>query len=175
MISANLTPIPQNSIKKTTVWHKSFFTSLTIFLIKCDLYQFFTYGTQTQSSQFAYFHHLPMISGNLTPIPQNIITKTAVCHKTFFHISHNFVNKMRLLPIFHIQQNCTSFFFTYPLVQMVIIVKLTLIPQNNFTEAILWHKKFFHIIGSVVTWPRQAFVYFDLGTKHCIFIDLLNL
>ena len=86
-----------------------------------------------------------MISGKLTPIPLSSITETTVWHKKFFHISQNFVNKMRLVPIFHIQQNCTSVFFTYPLAKMVIMVKLTLIPQNNFTEAILWHKKFFHI------------------------------
>ena len=43
-----------------------------------------------------------MISGKLTPIQQNSITKTTVWHKKFSHISHNFVNKMRLVPIFHI-------------------------------------------------------------------------
>ena len=79
-----------------------FLTSLTIFSIKCDLFRFFTYDTHTQYSKVAYFHHLPMISGNLTPIPQNSIPKTTVWHTKFSHISQNFLNKMRLVPISHI-------------------------------------------------------------------------
>ena len=81
---------------------QNFLTSLTIFSIKCDLCRFFTYDTHTQSSKVAYFHHLPMISGNLTPIPQNSIPKTTVWHTKFSHISQNFLNKMRLVPISHI-------------------------------------------------------------------------
>ena len=79
-----------------------FLPSLTIFSIKWDLCRFLTYDIHTQSSKVAYFHHLPMISGNLTPIPQNSITKTTVWLRKFSHISHNFLNKMRLVPIFHI-------------------------------------------------------------------------
>ena len=154
MISGNLTLIPQNSITKTTVWHKkfshishnfvnkmrhvpifhtlhtdpvflvclfssftydfrnshsishkiasqrlqlgtkSFLTSLTVLSIKCDLCRLFTLCTQTQSFLVCLFHHLPVISGTLTPIPQNSMTKTTVWHKKFSHISHNFVNKM---------------------------------------------------------------------------------
>ena len=36
----------------------------------------------------------------LTPIPQNNITNTTVWLKKFFHTSHNFVNKMQLVPVF---------------------------------------------------------------------------
>ena len=66
-----------------------------------------------------------MISGKLTPIPQNNITEAVLWHKKFFHISHNFLNKMRIVPIFDIWQNCTCVFFTYFLVKMVIMAKLT--------------------------------------------------
>ena len=102
MISGNLTPIPQNSITMTTVWHTKFSHISHNFLNKMRLVSILTYDTHTQSSKVAYFHHLPMISGNLTPIPQNSITKTTVWHTKFSHISHNFLNKMRLVLIIFI-------------------------------------------------------------------------
>ena len=103
---------------------KTFLTSLTIFSIKCDFWWFLPYDTHTQSSKVAYFHHLPMISGNLTPIPQNSITKTTVWHTKFSHISHNFLNKMRLVmisPIWH----------TYPVFLVCLFSSFT----NNFWKS----------------------------------------
>ena len=91
MISGSLSPITQNSMKRLHFGTESFLTSLTILSIECDLCRFLTYGTHTQSS---YFHHLPIMSGNRTPIPQNIIRKTTLWHREFSHISHNFVNKI---------------------------------------------------------------------------------
>ena len=60
-----------------------------------------TFRTTFRPSLISLLHHLPMISGNLTLISQNSITKTTVWHKKFSHIPHNFVNKMRLVLIFH--------------------------------------------------------------------------
>ena len=79
---------------------QSFLTSLTIFSIECDLCRFFTYDTHTQSSKVA-FSSFTNDFWKSDPIPQNSITKTTVWHTKFSHISHDFLNKMRLVPIFH--------------------------------------------------------------------------
>ena len=103
MVSGNLTPIPQNSITKTTVWHKKFSRISHNFVNKMRLVSiFYTWHTDPVFLVNASFHYLCMISGSLSPIPQNNMTKTTIWHKKFSHISHNFVNKMRLVPIFHI-------------------------------------------------------------------------
>ena len=99
MISGNVTPIPQNSITKATVWHKKFSHISHSFVNKMPLVPIFhVFHTDPVFLVNAYFHYLPMISGSLSPIPQNSITKTTVWHKKFSHISHNFVNKMQLVP-----------------------------------------------------------------------------
>ena len=103
MVSGNLTPIPQNSATKTTVWHRKFFHSSHNFVNKMRLVPFsHIFHTDSVFLVNASFHYLPMISGSLSPIPQNSITKTTVWHKKFSHISQNLVNKMRLVPIFRI-------------------------------------------------------------------------
>ena len=103
MVSGNLTPIPQNSITKTTVWHKKFSHISHSFLNKMQLVPIsHIFHTDSVFLVNASFHYLPMISGSLSCIPQNSMTKTTVWHKKFSHISHNFANKMRLVPIFHI-------------------------------------------------------------------------
>ena len=64
MVSGNLTPIPQNSITKTTARHKKFSHISHNFVNKMQhVLIFFSYCKQTQSSKFAYFHYLPMIFG----------------------------------------------------------------------------------------------------------------
>ena len=100
MVSGNLTPIPQNSITKTTVWHKKF-SHISHNFVKFALISRI-FHTHPVFLVNAYFHYLCMISGSFSPIPQNSMTKTTVWLKKFSHISHNFVNKMRLVPIFHI-------------------------------------------------------------------------
>ena len=48
--------------------------------------------------------HLPpgkmVIIANLTPMPQNNMTKATA---NIFHIFHSSINKMRVIPIFHMQ------------------------------------------------------------------------
>ena len=101
MFSGNLTLIQQNSITETKIWDKKVFYIFHKFVNNCNLCRFFSYDKKIQSSLIvnAYFHCLPMISGKLTPIPQNSITKATAWNEKFFHISHKFVNKMRLVPI----------------------------------------------------------------------------
>ena len=101
MISGNLTPIPQNSITKTTVGHKKFSHISHSFVNKMRLVPIFHTLHTDPVILVCLFHHLPVISGNLTPIPQNSMTKTTAWHKKFSYIFHNFVNKMRLVLIFH--------------------------------------------------------------------------
>ena len=97
-----------------------------------------------------------MISGNLTPIPQNSIAKATVCHKKFSHISHNFVNKMRLVPIFHkwptdpVFLVCLSTLFT----TLCFLKIWTPIPENRTGKATVWHKKFSHISHNFVNKMR---------------------
>ena len=91
-----------------------------------------------------------MISGKLTPIPQNSITETTVWHKKFFHIPHIFhitvlSNKMRLVPIFTWGKIACVSFFHLPCCKMVIMEKLTPTSQNNRTKATAWHKSFLHL------------------------------
>ena len=132
-MSGNLTPIPQNSITKTTVWHKKFSHISHNFVNKMRLVPIsHIFHTNPVFLVNAYFHYVCMISGSLSPIPQNSMTKTTVWHKKFSHIchnfvnkkfshiSHNFVNKMRLVPIFHISHTnlvflivCLFSSFTY--------------------------------------------------------------
>ena len=103
MISGSLSPIPQNSTTKTTAWHKKFSHISHNFVNKMRLVPFsHIFHSDPVFLVNASFHYLPMISGSLSPIPQNSITKTTVWHKKFFHISDNFVNQMQLVPIFHI-------------------------------------------------------------------------
>ena len=98
MISGNLTPIPQNSNTKTSVRHKNFSHISHSFVHKMRLVLIsHIFHTDPVLLVNAYFHYLPLISGSLSPIPQNSMTKTTVWHKKFSHISDNFVNKMRLV------------------------------------------------------------------------------
>ena len=87
------------------------------------------------------FSHLPTGKNGKT---DSYSTKATVSHKKLFYASHNFVNKMPFEPVFDIRLNCTCVFFTYTLAKMVIMAKLTSIPQSNTTKATVWHKQFFH-------------------------------
>ena len=114
MVSGNLTPIPQNNITKSTVWHKKFSHSSYNFVNKMRLVPFsHIFHTDPVFLVNASFHYLPMISGSLSPIPQNSMTKTTVWHKTFSHISHNFVNEIDLCRFFTYGTKTQSSQFAY--------------------------------------------------------------
>ena len=117
--------------------------------------------------------HLPMISGNLTPIPQNSITKATVWHKTFSHISHNFVNKMRLVPISHIFHTdpvilVNAYFHYLPMISG----SLRVVPQNSITETTVWDKKFSHISDNFVN-RMQLVPIFQIWPTNPVFLVCL--
>ena len=146
MVSGILTSIPQNSIRKTTVWHKTFSHISHNFLNKIRLVPIsHIFHTDLVILVNAYFHYLPMISGSLRLVPQNSITESTVWHKKFSHISDNFVNKMQFVPIFQIWPTNPVFlvclFHHLPMMPE----NLTPIPQNSIAKGNVWQKKFSHI------------------------------
>ena len=105
-----------------------------------------------------------MISRNLTCIPQNSSTKTTVWHTKFSHISHNFLNKMRLVPISHIWHTypvfsvCINFYYL-----PIISGNLTPIPQNSITKTTVWHTKFSLISHNLLNKMRLVPIFIQLN------------